>query len=374
MLAVLITLVLAAGVSAAPPSWTTPINLRVRTNVFLDDANFAKHNVAVSWEEPRSGTTRVGFRTSASNGNAFGTAEYVGSSRESMVDLCSGSELNAAYSHDIGGGQWRIEHAVRDVVGSGFDRDLVAPGADDQRMPDIACAGARVFISWFQPVSATGDRLFVANALRSNGAFGLPMDLGVDNDTQFGQSLAVAGVPGYAYVVFGLSDGDLRFMRSTIGGGPAFAVTPGAVQVIGSGTPNNSADYALIAAEGSKVVVAWFKCGGLFARISNDHGATWGPVRKLFSNDSCGGDLAVNWGSVAIDGGRIIAVYVGRGAFGGGFANLIDTTTDFASRTDDTIMSKVLLEHMAGFITIGGVSKIAAAFNPFGKIRFRREQ
>ncbi|MGI8929483.1 MAG: hypothetical protein ACR2H0_08505 [Candidatus Limnocylindrales bacterium] len=346
--------------------------MRVRNNVFLDDAEFANNKVAVTWEEPRNGTTRVGFRTSTNSGSSFGSTEYVGHSEDSALDVCSSAVLHSAYSHEVGGGHWQIEHAVRSVGGSGFDRDLVFPNANNQHDPDIACAGGRVFVSWYEP-SGMGDHLFVANARRSDGVFGLPLDLGLDNETTYGSSLAVAGVPGHAYAVFTRSDGDLRFMPFSIGSGAAMRVTPGPESVIANGTPNNSADYALIRAQGSKVVVAWFKCGGLFVRVSNDHGATWGPARRLLSNDSCGGDFAANWSSVAIDGSRVVAVYVGRGAFGGGVARLIDTTTDFASRTVDTISSNVQLEHMVGFVSVAGADKLAAAFNPFGKIRFRRE-
>jgi len=372
-LAVVASLVLAATATASPLGWTAPVNMRVHRNVFLDDAAFHKKDVAVAWQERRSGTTRVGFRTSVNSGASFGSAEYVGHSKDAALDVCGGSVLSAAYSHDVGSGHWQIEYAVRDVAGHGFDRELVSASPVNQHDPDIACADGRVFVTWYEPAGSSGDRMYVASAKRSDGVFSTPLDLGLNDETTYGSSLAVAGVPGHAYVVFTRSDGDLMFKHFSVGGGSALPVSADPEIVIGNGRSNNSADYALVAAEGSKVAVAWFKCGGLFVRVSNDHGATWDPAHKITHVNSCESDLAEGWSSVAIDGGRIIAVYVAAGAFGGGFVDLVDTTTDFASYSDDTILSKFNLEHMAGFVKVGTVHKIAAAFNPFNKVRFRRE-
>ena len=372
-LAVLATLMLASNVTAAPPDWGSTVDLRLKRNVFLSDTDMAGMRVAATWEETKNGTPRVGFRTSTNSGDSFGPPEYITNSTQSRLDLCSSNSLYAAYTRDVGGGHTQIADAVRSVGGSGFSTDLVWPNAANQHDPDIACAGGRVFVSWFEPEGAEGDRLFVANARRSNGVFGAPLDLGLDNQTMFGSSLAVAGVPGNAYVVFALSNGDLRFMRWTIGDGPGLPVTNGPIQVIADATANNSADGALVDADGSKVVVAWSRCGGLFARVSNDYGETWGPIRKLLRNDSCGGDFAAGWSSIAVDGDRIAAVWVGLSAFGGGSQKLLETTTDFANVERSDLGSGTQFEHMVGFLNTSDGTKLGAVFNPRHKILFRRE-
>lgn len=371
-LAVLTSAVMATSVLAGGPSWTSPVNVRLTNDVALQDADFSNHNVAITWDEPGAGHREVGIRTSVDNGSGFGPISWFADSRESAVDICGGSELNAVMAHRIGPGNWFIEHAVGSIDGDGFLTTPVAPSDGIQSQPDVACTGGRVFVSWFEQESG-GHRLFVAHARRSDGIFGAPINLGFDDETFFFTSLAVAGVSDTAYAVFQRSDGDLRFKRWSIGSGPGFAATPHATQVIGSGTPNNPASYAVIAAAGDKVAVAWFKCGALWARVSNNRGQTWGPARKLIEHAACDGDFIAVQRSIAIRGGRIVVAYTAAGIVGDGEVGLFSTTTDFASFSDDMIAPSYHLEHLVGFVTVGGDAKLAAAFNRVDKIRFRRQ-
>jgi hypothetical protein len=129
----------------------------------------------------------------------------------------------------------------------------------------------------------------------------------------------------------------------------------------------------VIDAEGSKVAVAWFRCNALYARVSNDHGQTWGPIRKLLDTASCDGDFAASPNSIAIEGNRIAVTYSAASAFGGGWIGLFRTTTDFASFSDDPITSNFQPEHLVGYIRVNGVTKLAAAFQHPDKVRFRRQ-
>src|SRR5688572_25784025 len=274
VLAALASVVLATGVMAGGPSWTSPVNVRLTNEVALQDADFSNQNVAITWDEPGAGPREVGIRTSVDSGSSFGPISWFPDSRASAVDICGGSELNAVMARRIGPGNWFIEHAVGSIDGVGFVTTPVAPSDGIQRQSDVACAGGRVFVSWFED-EGTGHRLFVAHANRSVGIFEPPIDLGLDDETFFFSGLAVAGVSDTAYAVYQRSNGDLRFRRWSIGSGPGFTVTPHATQVIDNATPNNPASYPVIAAAGNKVAVAWFRCGALWARVSNNRGQTW---------------------------------------------------------------------------------------------------
>jgi hypothetical protein len=372
-LGVMTVLALAPAVAADSPDWKPRVNVRTAAGIQLTDADYSRRNVAITWQQPGSGAPKVGIRTSTDAGTGFGPVSTFTNARQSAVDICGGSELNAIYARKLGAGNWSIEHAVGSIDGDGFVRTLVAPGPGVQRHPDVACAGGRVFASWFQR-EGSGDRLWVAHARKSDGTFGAPINLGLDNETFFGRSLAVAGVADTAYAVFARSSGDLRFKRWSIGPGPAFAVTPHATQLIGPGTASNSASEAVIAAAGDKVAVAWFKCGGIFARVSNDRGATWGPLRKVLDHVACDGDFGASPRSIAIRGDRIAITYLGFGIPNVSFVGLIRTKTDFSKFNDDVITFAGHDEHLIGYVTVGGVTKLAAAFDNGDRIRFRRQE
>lgn len=370
-LATLTTLALVSGAVAAPPNWTAPLNVRLANDISLNDADFSNHNVAVSWDEPGAPRT-VGIRTSVDSGGGFGPVSWFANSRQSAVDICGGSELNAVMAHRIGPGNWFIEHAVGSIDGDGFLTTPVAPTDGIQRNPDVSCAGGRVFVSWLQP-EGSGDRLFVAHARRTGGGFSNPIDLGFDTETFGDTRVALAGVNGMAYAVFARSGGDLRFKRWSVGGSPNFGVTPHATQVIGPGTANNSAEGLMIAAAGNKVAVAWANCDAVYARVSNDQGQTWGPIRTLIEHAACDGDFIAYPLSIATRGGRIVVSYVAFGIVGDGEIGLIRTSNDLASFSDDQIAPTYQNEHIVGFVTVGGVAKLAAAFERPDKVRFRRQ-
>jgi hypothetical protein len=215
--------------------------------------------------------------------------------------------------------------------------------------------------------------MWISHALRTGGGFSAPVDLGFDDETFFFYSLAVAGADDMAYVVFQRSNGDLRLRRFSVGPGPAFNVTGLPTQVIAPASTNNPASYAVVAADGNKVAVSWFRCGGIFARVSNDQGATWGPIRKLIDAASCDGDFAAAPNSIAVEGDRIVVTYSAASAFGGAWVGLFRTTNDFATFSDDPITNNLHLEHLVGYLTVGGKTRLGAAFQRDDAIRFRRQ-
>jgi hypothetical protein len=371
-------LALTSTATAADPnaiSWGPPTTLRSANGVELQDADFSKHNVAVAWQEPGSGGPRVRVRSSVTSGNAFDPTTTFELARQAALDICAGSELHLVFAGQTGTSTWGIQHASGIVGSTGFAVGTVSGGAGVARFPDVACAGGRLFASWYQKQGAV-DHLLVANALRDGGAFGASVDLGLDESDFFGRnnSLALAGVPGTAYVAFSRSDGELRFKRWSIGPGPGFAVTPHATHVIAPGTMSNSASDTVIAAAGDKVAVAWFRCNAIYARVSNDRGAHWGPVRKLLSHQACTGDFGADPRSIAIHGGKIVVTYLAFGLGSPGWVGVIRTADDFATHTDETIVHTGHNEHLVGFVKAGGIYRLAAAFDPGDSVRFRRQQ
>lgn len=371
-------LAIASNVAAGGPAWTSPVSVRTDPDVELQDADFTGQDVAVAWQEPGASGPSVRIRRSGNSGASFGANSVFQESRQAAVDFCrSPEELNAVYARRIAPGNWLIEHVQDSGAGDLALSQFVSPGSGVQRFPDIACAGEHVFVSWFQK-EGSGDRLWLAHKRRPAAVDGFTpftrMDLGFDSETFFGSSLAVAGTPDAAYVVFSRSDGDLRFKRWTIGPGPGFALTPHATVVIGNGKPDNSASEAVIAARGSKVAVAWFRCGGVMARVSNDWGATWGPVHEVIDHQACFGDFGASQRSIAINSGGEIAIsYLAFGIPDASFVGLIRTGNDFANFADDTIRQNGDDEHLVGYVTVNGVTKLAAAFDRGDRIRFRRQ-
>jgi hypothetical protein len=365
-------MVLATNVSAAPPTWTTPKTIRSASDLQLGDADFAGHNVAIVWDEPGN-PRRLGIATSSNSGATFSLEPFIfGRSREPAVDLCPSprSLLNFVDSHRKGPGNWVIEYTqffAFDDIGS----EEVAPSNGFQHDPDIACAGGRVFVSWFERENG-GNRLFIAHEATNDVQFSNPIDLGFDG-SEFQNGLAVAGVDGMAYAVFSRTGGDLRFRSWSVGGAPNYPVTMNPGKIIGPGTQNNPAFQPQIAAAGNKVAVTWMNCNAVFARVSNDMGVTWGPIHTLIEHAACDGDFIAAPYSIAVRADRIALEYTAFGIVGDGDENLIRTANDFASFSDDQISTHGHRLHLVGFLTVNDRTRLGAAFQVGNDlIRFRR--
>jgi hypothetical protein len=363
------------NVLAAPPNWTAAETLRTRNDITLDDAAFGPMEYAsVAWTEPTSGRRRIGVKSAVEGG--FGPTQFISASRDVAVDLC-GSSLVAAWERRVAPHDWRVvfSESSIDMNELAIGIRQVDPTPVDNSLPevDVACTDSRSFVTWYES-EGSGGRMFIAHRLF--GGFSSPIDLGVNESTDFDASLAVAGAGSNAYTVFQRSDGDLRFKRFEMGAGPGFAVSAHPTMVIANGTVHDGASRAFIDAAGSKVAVVWSRCTGIFGRVSNDYGATWGPVRTLFNDfNSCEADAVAFHTSIAIRGGRIVVAYGIASAFGGGEMRIIRTTNDFASKTDDRIATTVHAEHLVGYTTDveTGAVKLAAAFQKGDVVRYRRQ-
>ena len=370
-LAILAVLVMATNVVAAPPTWTGLRTLHGADGLELGDADFAGTNVAVAWDEPGDSFRRVGFEFSDDNGADFSSSPLFLDARQPAIDQCDGWEPNAVYAERTGHKRWVIQHTLFDSFDSSFT-DQVGQSTGIQHDPDIACAGGRLFVSWFRK-SSGGDRLFVAHAARDGSPFSAPIDLGFDGETQYFSGLVVAGVSDTAYVAFRRTSGDLRLKRWLVGAGPDYPVATSPSVIIGPGTPDEPAFQPVIAAYGDKVAVAWMTCDAVVARVSNDKGLTWGPIRTLVEHAACDGDFIAAPNSINIRGDRIAVEYSAFGIFGDGEEYLVRTQSDFASFQDDLISSHGHLNHLVGFLRVSGHTKLAAVFQRGEFIRFRRQ-
>ena len=355
--------------------WRPGVDVRTANAAALQDADFLNRNVGITWQEAGSTGPRVGIRSSVDSGSAFGPTTFISRARQSALDVCGGSGMEAAWARRDAGGDWDIKHASLgvDPLGGGLLVNSVANGPELALDPDVACTGSRTFVSWFEREAPGDYRMNVAYSDPSGEDFGPPDDLGLDAEANFARNLAVAGVNDAAYAVFTRSDGDLRFKRWSIGSGPGFAVNPQAAVVIGGGTTDEPVYDAVIAAAGDTVAVAWGRCNNLFTRVSEDGGASWGPVRSPFGG-GCIEDFFPSPTSIHIRGVRIALTYHAFGLFGPPSFNLIRTTNAFMDSTDVTIAG-AHDQHLVGYVTTaGGAVKLGDAFDTGDRIRYRRQQ
>lgn len=368
---------LSSPASAGGPGgidWKSPVEVRTRDGVELQDADFSGREVVIASQEPVAGGPMVVIEYDVSARRDFRPAVFKHlNARQVATDLCDGL-VEVVYAHEDGPGDWVIENASGAPGGLGSPIEVDGPVSSATglaRFPDVACTDHRSFITWYQR-DGDVDRLQLAHKRTFGSTFSEPIDLGED-DRDFRRSLAVAGADDSAYTVFARSDGDLRFKRFDVGSGPGKPVTGHPTQVIGPGTPGDSADAAVIAAAGDKVAVAWLDCDAMYARVSDDRGQTWGPIRELVPHAICGGDFGALPRSLAIRGDRMVLSYLAFSFFGPGFVGLVSTTNDFATFDDEPIAQGDQDEHLVGFIRAEGVIKLGAAFDTGDRIRFRRE-
>ena len=354
---------LVGGAALAGGSTTT---LRDRSGVSLGDAAFDREDVAVVWREPLAGGPSVRIRTSDAAGTVFAATELVvEDARQPSVDICA-HQVFVAYAKDYGAsitGRWAIDLRTRPVSATGFTGAAVSSGEFLARDPDIACAGGRPFAAWIE-LRPGGERVLVTDSLRGSLAFDVPIDLGAASPD--GTAPVVAGVNHWGYVAWTSGD-DVRFKRFRVGSGPGFALTPYADRRLGSGTGARPASLPVIAADGARVVVAWTRCGDTQARVSNDSGATWGPVRTL-RHGACGSESGSVPTGAAILGDRIAVTLANIGPDS---ERVVRTRNGFASFTDTRLGDGADLE-LFGYVTFPEAIGWASVRDQGPKLTYRR--
>jgi len=365
---VIASILLSTSVYAAAPSWLQPLDLRVHHGVAIQDADFSGQYIAVAWEEFDGPS--VGIRTSNSAGQTFIQRTLIADATEPAVEIC-GTDVYLVYALHTGPGKWVIELAVRSIFGGEFAVTRIASGQGLRTDPDVACANGRVFVGWLERVEGETMRLLVANASISDGVFGQATSLGLTN-RYFPSGLALAASGNTAYAAFVRTDAKLRLRRWSIGPGPSHAVSQLDTQIVGPGSDKNETYFPVIDADGDTVALSWGKCSGTLARVSDDRGVTWGPIRDI-AFFGCGGVVDGGTGPVSIfvRGSRIALTYDSVGIPNFQASNLVRTHTAFNNSSRDQLGEHQ--NHMVGYIVVNGQVKLADPFDTFERVRFRRE-
>jgi hypothetical protein len=357
----------ALPVSAATWVRTT---LHQATGLALQDAAFNGHDEVVAWQQPGPVTK---LRTSTNNGSSFGTTTTVEpghQTRQASTALC-GSDLYVAFAENFSQPStpnlWLISIDTDTLAGVNRAYSAAYQTQDKiGRLPDVACTGQMLWVTWEQKVGSTWH-VFVNRAARSFSSFDLsPIDLG-RLGSEAGKPV-IAATRKRVAVAWATPSGTIRIHRWSTGSG---GVTDLGERQLGTGNPSGvGAGLPQIAALGSKLAVVWYDCGDMRARVSNDHGGTWGSVRTIF-HGACGSEFGGLPSSVAIDGSRILVAYSWFQGIGNQRQRMISTTTDFAGKTDKLAYpaSDLLL---LGFVHPSGGSKIAGAVDEGTRLRALR--
>ncbi len=361
---------LAIVVAAAPVAAVTWVKTTLANagGAALQDAAFQGHNAAVVWQVPGPITE---LRTSTNNGSTFGATHVVEpgrQTREASAALC-GSDLYVAfaqnYSQPATPNLWLI-YVDRDSTAGVNTQYSAAYQTQDTigRFPDVACTDTRLWVSWEQKVGSQWH-VFVNFAARSFASFdSAPMDLGLLGSDAGKPVIAAAG--NNVYVAWSTPSGAIRVHRWSDAG----TVTDLGERQLATGNPSGGgAGVPRIDTVGGKVAVVWYDCGDMRARVSNDHGATWGSTRTLFTG-ACGSEFGGLPSSVAISGSRILVAFDRFAATQ--TQHMITTSNNFASFTDHLAYgSSDLL--LLGFVHPSGATKMAGAVDEGTRLRFLRQ-
>lgn len=363
---------LAILVAAAPVAAVTWVKttLANASGAALQDAALQGNNVAVVWQTPGP-ITRL--RTSTNNGLSFGPARIVRpgrQTRQASTALC-GSDLYVAfaqnYSQPATPNLWLI-YVDSDTTAGVNQAYSAAYQTQDAigRYPDVACTATKLWVSWEQKVGSQWH-VFVNWAARSFASFdSAPMDLGPLGSDAGTPVIAAAG--NSVYVAWSTPSGTIRIHRWN----DASMVSDLGERQLGTGNPSGGgAGVPRIDTIGGKVAVVWYDCGDIRARVSTDHGASWGSTRTLFTG-ACGSEFGGLPSSVAIGGSKILVAYDRFAGFGHQSQRMISTTNGFGSFTDRPAYgtSDLLL---LGFVHPSGGTRIGGAVDEGTRLRFLRQ-
>lgn len=370
-----LSLVVATGVSAAPPTWQSPPIVLRSSDRFLSptDAAFSDSGIVAVWTEENfsTGASRIGFKVSDDSGATFGSTHLIANATDGAAAIC-GDIAKVVVARRTGPSTWTIEVATGDINTDVFVRSTIETSSVELREPDVACTDGRIFVSWKEEVDAETSRMFVASARLSDGVFGAPMGLGL-TDKFFPTGLQLAGSGDTAYAAFIKLDDSLRVKRWFVGPGPGYALTTEPPVIVGPGTTNRPAYEPFIDADGDFVALTWGRCSHTLAKASTDGGDTWGPTR-IVEEFGCNVEDAFS-------GPRAMHVRGSRGALTFNISGIPNASLDYLARSSDgfnTVKKSLLGEHedhLVGFVVVSGHVKFADVFSgPNGhRIKMRRQ-
>jgi hypothetical protein len=362
---------LAIPAPAMAAGWTDPATLNQldpSRRIFVRDIATRGESVAVAWEEqPVTGARAVYLRWSTDTGGTWQPRVRLSTSRqlEARLDVCNGSVWAA--SRIEASGQWLIRLDRRGLAsGSASSSPISAVG--DVRGPDIACAGPRLAIAWFQKAAGVWRVRLQARGV-SGGLATYNATLGRGAPSR---GLAVAGTPDRLYVAWYRGD-RLKLRRFAIGGGPQARLTS-----LGTATIAGADDgYRLrLGAAGDRVGMAYTRSGHTYARVSTDGAASFGAHRRIVS---AGFEVVTEASHVAVRGSAVI-VSASVQFIGTGWGFLYRTRDEGASWSEVRGSMRTGGAMVAAFGTRNGVTRIVEAYDtsysvPFQeRVRFRRQR
>ena len=373
--------VLVLSGSALAGGWTSPIILRATDPgvplVAGDLATQGSHVVA-GWTEAAAGYVRW----SVDGGDGFDATHQLDArpTKGMAVDTCDGWAWAAATLRTTASPphQWHVALNGWVLSGPSYERSQITHGGVSRDV-DLACVGdRRLALAYLQKVSGHWRlKVFSRTASRTFGddppdqAF----DLGVVASPG---GLAIAATNDRVYVTW-FAAGAQHLKRFDVAAGPHAMLSARPTQLL---SDHGYQFTPKIAADGSRVVIAWTDHADLVARVSTNGGTAWGPRRIL--EDMPFPSEVGSWPTNAdIDGSRII---VGGGIVGG------STPQDFSgegfvdrSLNDGAGWARVPgTRHADGralgaYVRIGGVPRVAVTWdqwvaNPLvERLRFGRQ-
>ena len=343
-----------------------------------------RRDVAVVWQERIEGHDVLRIRTSRDGGATFRPRRLV-EEREggsSSSDICA-AQAWVAHSYRLPGDPADSDGLILDgfaLTGSGQGGELVVASGGGQFVngTDFACVGTRRrAIAWvdrdWEGTSIVRMRL-------------LPMEPGGKDDVPATFSrvvpadgftgVAVAATGRRAWLAWATTGGRIRVQAFDVGRGPSYPVTPRlAMTLPDQGTPTGG---IVLAAAGRRVLLAYGLEGHVYARVSTDGGASFGPRRRLL--EGCFGcDYDTTTLAADIAGSRMVVHAAGLG----GFKDLVIEAYRFVSTSDGASWDRKRRGsegyRMGAFSVIGGERRLVEAWDEDAstrarkRIRFHRE-
>lgn len=248
------------------------------TEIRVGDIAARGSGVAVGWQENApGGNKRVWMRRSANGGATFRTALRLDDrqSRDIEVDTCDGWAFASFTFRESG--EWLVGLDKHALTGPFFDQSALTLGGLS-RKPDVACAGERLAVAWFQRVGGVWHVKLHARGVNDE-ALGdvLPevnLDLGVGTMMK---GLALAGTGDHLFLTW-FDGADVRFRRWDLGPGPDFDLLGAPVATLPDAEYGQNPELGV---SGERLVYAYMNEADLRARVSATAAATWGPERTL---------------------------------------------------------------------------------------------
>jgi hypothetical protein len=236
------------------------------------------------------------------------------------------------------------------------------------RGPDIACAGSRLAIAWFQKVAGVWKVRLQARGV-SGGITTYQSTLGRGAPSR---GLAVAGTPERLYVAWYQGD-RLKLRRFSIGGGPQAQLTSLGTSIIGGA---DDGSRPRLAAAGERVGLAYTRTGDTYARVSTNQAASFGTHRRLVADAF---EITTEASHVDVRGSAVI-VAASVSFIGTGWGFLYRTRNDGASWSEVPGSRRTGGVMVAAFGTRDGAARIVESWDTSysspsqERVRFRRQQ